>query len=413
MDFNLNLDVNKKSLVQIALLVVLVGVGVGAYLFQQDGDGLGFVTSYFADKPAPPPQPTQPTPKPRAANTPKVAVPKPKSAAPAIPAHAAQGQIHGNPFVVDGGSFRHGVLTLSQVKAPAAQISIQLPTPKWEVPSGKNMKYVNPTGPEAPKIEVQRSEVTGSPGAQTITEGYTLFLEFGQSQGRKLPGKLRLALPEQAKSQVAGTFEVDIQGFHIIDGKPDLSSDTMDTLEFLALTEILKEDPSKPVKDIVFRHGRFDGHNPSGNPVTAYLEIQYRIETGAPLTERYQFDKVKDSWSVHRKLRANQLDEAHPRKAPGRNEPPSTLLIYHAAKRLEADVAKKHPGKGIHNATFVTRHSDNHKIAICQISYSRDVEGSPVKTTYLFRLKKNTWVLEREMAKKEKVNFITGKIERS
>ena len=146
--------------------------------------------------------------------------------------------------------------------------------------------------------------------------------------------------------------------------------------------------------------------------MTGYIEAEYRIGQGAPDIQRLQFEKSDGIWKVVRALKGNQLDEARPLQPPGAKDSPSKMLTYLAAKKLEADVQKKHPGKNIYQPEFMSRHSDKFKIGVCEASYRLDASGAPVKTAYLFRLQPGGWKLQRELDKKEKVNFDTGRIDK-
>jgi hypothetical protein len=48
---------------------------------------------------------------------------------------------------------------------------------------------------------------------EMFTNNFAMKLEFGKSSGGKLPGKIYLCLPDEAKSCVAGTFTAEIQRF--------------------------------------------------------------------------------------------------------------------------------------------------------------------------------------------------------
>ena len=52
-------------------------------------------------------------------------------------------------------------------------------------------------------------------GGQTAREnfdgGYAMRLEFGALAGNRMPGKIYLCLPDETKSYVAGTFNVEIR----------------------------------------------------------------------------------------------------------------------------------------------------------------------------------------------------------
>jgi hypothetical protein len=408
------MSLNKKSLIQIALLVLLVAIAAGAYLYQQEG-GLDFIAGLLEDKKPEDSKTTvvrkapeqAPADKPGAAPERRVRVGEPA----AIPAHPAKGQIRGQAFALESAAIESDVLTLRPGKdTPDLEVRLKLGTPRWETPAGKSFKLTGAAGAGAPVVRVDWKE-DGQARHREFGDNTTLTLEFGQEKDRKLPGKIQLTLPDEGKSRLAGTFEAEIRGFRIVNGKPDLTADATDTLEFLALREVLKDDPDKPVEVIAFRDGRIAETGVKEKPLAGFLEMEYRVGPGAPELRRYQF--VKDpEWKMLRALKANQIDEAHPLAAPGPKEPPTRLFPYLAAKRLETNVSKKSPKKGIYGATFVIRHSDKHKIGVAEATYKLEASGKPQKTAYLFRLKPNGWVLERELGAKEKVNVDSGKIEK-
>jgi hypothetical protein len=390
---------DKKSIIQVAILLVLVAGAGGYYLTSQEG-GLDSITASITDtitgliggegdKPAPAAAP--PTP-----------------AEPAIPAAPAKGTVAGNPFEPDAVAIEGGVLAFVQSKEPQTAILVNIVGPKWEAPVGKKLKYV-PAGAGSPTITVRRMS-GGEMKQQTSAEKYTLVLEFGQEKDRKLTGKLHLDIPGETKTVLAGTFEADIKGFRFVDGKPDLSADSTDTLQYLALRELLKDDPDKQIEVVALRDSRYNSES-GGKHLTGYLEVEYRVGQGAPEIRRFQF--VKDpEWKLRGTLALDQIDEAHPLAAPGAKDRAEQMLAYLAAKRLEADVKKKSPKKGIYGTSFVSRANAKTKVGVTEAVYKTEPEGQPLKTAYLFRLKPSGWVIERELTAKEKVNVDSGKIEK-
>ncbi|MFP5348605.1 MAG: hypothetical protein ACLGHO_02030 [Gammaproteobacteria bacterium] len=390
----------KKSVIQIIVLVLLVVVGAGFYLYTQGG--IGFIDDLIGTSAPPPPAP----PPPREAA-------KPKDESPVIPAHPVKGSINKSEFVPNVVEIESGTLTLRQGEGPlATEVKVFLYTRPWEIPAGRSFKLMQPAGGgSSPHIRVRSPEAGQSaPRQREYTEKYTLLLELGPEQDKKIPGKIYLALPDDDKSQVAGTFEAAIRGFRVVDGKPDLSSDSVDTLQFLALRELLGEDASKPVRDVSFHRGAYDLTPAGGVPPTGYLEVSYRLGDGALTTQKFQYAKENGAWRVVRTLRPDQLQEAHPLKPPSAKDTPERLFPYLAAKRIEADVKKRAPNQLITNAEFSVRANEALKIGVCEASYNTD-NGQPVQTAFLFRRGANGWRLERELNKKERVNFATGKVE--
>ncbi len=393
----------KRSVIQIIVLVLLVVIGAGVYLYTQEG-GLGFVADLIGEKPAPPPPP--PPAPPRKAE-------KPKDEPPAIPPHPITGSINKAAFVPDVVEIESGVLTLRQGEGPlATEVKVFLYTKPWEVPTGRSFNLIQPAASaESPHIRVRSHELGQNvPRQREYTEKYTLRLELGQEKDKKLPGKIFLALPDEGRSQVAGTFEAAIRGFRVVEGKPDLSSDSVDTLQFLALRALLQDDIDKTVKDVSFQRGQYDSRPVGGLPQTGYLELSYRLGDGPLTTQKFQYAKENDAWRVVRTLRPDQLDEAHPYKAPGAKDPPERLFPYLAAKRIEAGVRKRARNHLISSTEFSVRANEARKIGVCEASYNID-SGQLVQTAFLFRRTANGWRLERELNKKERVNFATGRVE--
>ncbi len=413
MDLKMKLD--KKSLIQIVILVVLVVGGAGAYLMQQDG-GLDFVGNLFESEPATIRAPAARAPAPAA----RMASPAPaapavatKPAVAEIPAVPAKGQLHGKPFVVENSYFESGVLGLRLGKDVTAdlEVKVMLPGMVWETPAGKIFKVTEAGGPSAPQVALAwKEEGQKTPSERKFNDKYTLALEFGAEKDKKLPGKIQLSLPDETKSHVAGTFEADIRGFRIVDGKPDLSADSVETLQYLALRELLKDDPNKSLEVLAFRDGRYAPPDSTGKNMTGYLEAEYRLGQGTASVRRFQFEKAAGAWKVLRVLSGNQLNEAHPAQVPGVKDSPARTLTYLAAKKLESDIQKKFPDKTIYEAEFMSRHNDKFKIGVCEASYRLDAGGEKIKTAYLFRRQSGGWALDLALGDREKVDFDTGRI---
>jgi hypothetical protein len=412
MDLKMKLD--KKSLIQIVILIVLIVGGAGAYLMQQDG-GLDFISGFFKSEPA-----TIRAPATRDAADARIPASSPaapavatKPAVPEIPAAPAKGQVHGKPFVVENSYFESGVLGLRLGKDVTAdlEVKIMFPGTAWETPAGKSFKVTNAGAPFAPQVVLAWKEAgQTTPSERKFNDKYTMVLEFGAEKDMKLPGKIHLSLPDETKSHVAGTFEADIRGFRIVGGKPDLTADSVETLQYLALREMLKDDPNKSLEVQGFRDGRYAPSESAGTNMTGYIEAEYRIGQAPPSVQRFQFEKVTGTWRIRSVLSGNQLDEAHPVQVPGAKDPPTRMLTYLAAKKLESEIQKKFPDKTIYESEFKPRHSDKYKIGICEVSYKLGSGGEKLKTAYLFRRQTGGWTLDRALGDKEKVDFDTGRV---
>jgi hypothetical protein len=386
---------NKKSITQIVLLVVLLAVAGGVFMMQQDG-GLDLAALFeSAEAPAPTPPP------------------KPAPADPVIPVLPVQGEMQGKPFTLDRAFIERGALVLmSGSSAGAIGVSVQLPVRPWEVPVGKHLKYLEARGAGLPLVRVG---VAGEGGMlaskEEFRDKYSLVLELGQELDRHLPGRIYLAIPGGTKSVISGTFTAEIRGFRFVDGKPDLGSDSVDTLQYLALRSLLKDDPDKNVTDLQFRGGRVS--DVSAKTMNGGIEMEYRVGDAAPVIQRLQFVKEKGEWRIARSLKLNEIDEAHPLgAAPGTRDAPDRVLTNLAAKKLEADLRKKAPKQGIFDTRFDTRINDKQKIGQVEASYRLESAAEVTKLTYLARKKGASWAIERELGPKEQINFNTGKIEK-
>ncbi len=418
MSQNLKMNLDKKSLIQIVVLIVLIVGGAGAYFMQQDGgldSIISFVTGFFESKPATTRAPVSKAPAP-ASDKKSGAAPENMTArtdAPVIPATPAKGEIHGKPFVVESSSIEGGVLTLRMGKDVTADLEakVMLHTSPWEPLAGKKFNISNTTGANTSQVVLSWKEGDqGAPSEQKFNDKFTLVLELGQEQDKKLPGKIYLSVPDEANSHVAGTFEADIKGFRIINGKPDLTADSVDTLQYLALAELLKNDKDNNLNVVAARDGRYAQPESPGKNMTGYIETEYRYGEGTTKVQRFQFVKDTNGWKVARALNGNQLDEAHPPLLPGPKDAPAKVLTYLAARKLEIDIQKKVPKQDIYVPGFTTRYSDKFKIGVCEATYKLDPDGESVRTAYLFHYRSGAWVLDRELGKNEKVNFDTGRL---
>lgn len=402
----------KKTVIQLVVLVVLGGAAAAYYLLPESGALVDSVVGMFEDKPAATADKKAPAIKRRGESAPEPGAPaaaKPKPAAPAIPNAPVKGTVGGKPFSIERAYVQNGALVLLSGKDPAtAGVSIHGLSKPWDVPAGKNLKVAaDAKADSVPHVRVSwKDDADGAPQAKEFKDRYTLQLELGAEKDAKIPGKLLLTLPDEQKSTVAGTFDAEVRGFRIVNGKPDLSADSTDTLEYLTLQELLKGDPARNIADVSFHDQRLGGDGTSG-----YLEVRYRQGDAAPTTERYQFLKAQGEWKIRGQLKLTQIDEAHPLKAPGAKAPSAELFPYLAARRLEGELAKKAPKKGVYDVSFASRAADKYKIGQCDVSYRLEGAAEPTKVSYLLRNKAKGWEIERALRANEKINFDNGRIE--
>ena len=298
--------VTRRQLLQAALLLVLVGAAGWLYLAPQGG--VNAVTALLsrdaaapgaAPAPAPaPPRRVSEEPTGSSYRTPTDARLAPASRpapARAVPSHPVEGELAGKRFRLERAQLESGLLRLRQLD-PALELELVLPVNPWQVPAGRSFEVLAPEQRDA-DTPLVRVRVPGpAPQARAYVERYTLWLEFGRERDGALPGRLHLVLPDKAGSRVAGTFVAGIRGFRFVDGKPDLSVDSVGTLEYLALREILRHDPNQPLESLAFRDAKLTpGRNDA--PATGYLEVGYGAN-GAAAQRAFRFVKEDGRWRV-------------------------------------------------------------------------------------------------------------------
>ena len=226
--------------------------------------------------------------------------PAPTASRSGIPARPVSGQLNGQSFRLNYSEISDGVLALIQgsPSSPTKEVRIYLFTRKGEVPAGQVYTGTRSADGIRPHIHIGwKAPGTSEPLRKSFTENYSLQLEFGKVKGDRLPGKISVQLPGAKKTQVAGTFNAAIKGFRMIDGVPDLRGDANETLVYVALTHLLRDDPELPIRDIVYKNVKYTPPK-SGSKQKGSLEMIYRIGDGQFIAERFSFIKEKDGWQI-------------------------------------------------------------------------------------------------------------------
>ena len=129
-----------------------------------------------------------------------------------LPDTPAAGRIHGSGFLCETGMLRGGVLMLNQGKASPWDLglSVYFFARQGEELSGKTVE-IGPDRPRAPRVVLRWKDEKQQPVSETIHSGYLLKAAFGQATNKHIPGTIYVCLPDEAKSFVAGTFDVEIK----------------------------------------------------------------------------------------------------------------------------------------------------------------------------------------------------------
>lgn len=129
-----------------------------------------------------------------------------------IPSTPAAGRVHGEDFLVERATLQGGTLNLRQGPAwpPDLGVTVNLFAKRGEDLAGQVVQ-IEATRTNAPRVTLRWKNEAEQPVTKTFRTGYALRLEFGPVAGDRLPGKVYLCTPDDAKSYVAGTFTAEIR----------------------------------------------------------------------------------------------------------------------------------------------------------------------------------------------------------
>jgi hypothetical protein len=130
-----------------------------------------------------------------------------------IPDERVAGGIRGTGFLCERATLQGGNLTLRQGRTwpPDLGISVILFAKQGEELSGKTLEVSPDRTPPLPKIVLRWKDEQDQYRKEDFTSGYALKMIFGDAVNARIPGKIFLALPDEGKSFVAGSFEAEIR----------------------------------------------------------------------------------------------------------------------------------------------------------------------------------------------------------
>lgn len=126
----------------------------------------------------------------------------------AMPTTPAAGRLDGKPFAPSV-AFSGGELTFRRLPTAAGEAESSI---VFSIPAGTTKLVVKPDQPaddSVPRIDTFTMK-GDKPSLQSFLNGYGLTLELGTIKQGKMEGKLVLALPDDAKSYLSGTFTADV-----------------------------------------------------------------------------------------------------------------------------------------------------------------------------------------------------------
>jgi DNA-directed RNA polymerase subunit RPC12/RpoP len=125
-----------------------------------------------------------------------------------IPDTPAAGRVHGRDFLSQRVTLQGGKLDLRQ---GAAGLTIQLFAKQGEDLAGQCIN-IESSRTNSPKVTLRWKDAEEEKAkTKNLRSGYALRLEFGRVTGKRLPGRIYLCTPDEAKSYVAGTFTAEIR----------------------------------------------------------------------------------------------------------------------------------------------------------------------------------------------------------
>lgn len=130
-----------------------------------------------------------------------------------IPAAVAAGSVHGKGFYCERAMLQGGTLNLRQGPKwpPDLGLTIELHAHQGEELSGKTVEITPDREPPVPRVTVRWKDDALKAMTEKINQGYALKLTFGEAANSRIPGKIYICLPDEAKSVIAGTFNAQIR----------------------------------------------------------------------------------------------------------------------------------------------------------------------------------------------------------
>ena len=130
----------------------------------------------------------------------------------AIPNTPAMGRIHGKDFICQRVYLDAGALTMRTANngPPDLGLSVYLHANQSQELAGQTIS-ISSDSTNAPIIRLRWKDDQQQSMTKDFKAGYVLRVEFGRWGGKRLPGKFYLAVPDEMKSYVAGTFNAEIR----------------------------------------------------------------------------------------------------------------------------------------------------------------------------------------------------------
>jgi DNA-directed RNA polymerase subunit RPC12/RpoP len=128
-----------------------------------------------------------------------------------LPDATASGRIHGQNFIVERAFLQNGTLTLREGRTGPVELGVQINFGGAQ-PEALAEKTINVTTNALMAAHVTlRWKDAELDARQGFDGNYAMRLEFGTLANNRMPGKIYFCAPDEMKSYVAGTFNVEIR----------------------------------------------------------------------------------------------------------------------------------------------------------------------------------------------------------
>ena len=323
-----------------------------------------------------------------------------------------RGKFNGRTVVPETASLENGVLTLRQGKEFLPDLEVRIcvhGVQKGAVPIGKSIVIKPDDRTQQLIFIIWREEGKETPETTSVWDGYTLNLSFAPKEAEGvLRGKIHLSLRGKVDVELKGSFSAQIEGFRVINGEVDLTSDSSETLDEVALRYLKKKHGANNIH-IDSQRDSFYARILPDSRKWGHKDISYVVEGRRPIRTKLLFVKESNIWKIHQELPPNLIHQAHPVFAPDPVEH-SDLITFAAAQRAEKDVAAQFPGKPVHGADIDYAYDNMSGFATADFEFNVDGVEKRLTKRYLLRLVSDyDWKVSRELGANEQVNLQTGK----
>lgn len=245
-------------------------------------------------------------------------------------------------------------------------------------------------------------------------EGYSMRLELGAEQGKRIPGKIWLCTeakpddrgpalpPASRRTWVAGTFTATVRGFILRDGLADCTEDSLRLIPWLAGEQLRRQHLGKPVA-ITSSTCEVMSTGQRGSWATG--DVEWSLEGRPQGWIRVRCVKTDGAWTFDRFTPADQISDAHPEMVPDPRGGADTVK-YLAAVELE----RRHAGKIVHLEGGLSPQVKDGVAAACRASLKLAGGDDGVTCTLLFRWTDTGWAFERDLAEGERFDSGTGEV---